>query len=128
MTKEERLQEIKLQDKIYKEFDKAMDAGWREFVNEVRAKNKKSNDRIFRLLNPDFVKDFKKLIKSIGHEYARVQIVRAPEGTCYMDKRYATIPEIWVVMKSYGSLYGGMSGSVCVKVTDNRWLKINYQD
>lgn len=133
-TKQERLQELKSEEQLYKVLDKYFDAGWREFVKGVRKENTEANEMIYKDLikirGQEFADDVRGLLKDIKEQFALLEIVKVPVGMEFNDSRYPTIPKIWVQQKS-GSLYSGDStkgatGSLCIQVNENYWIKIDY--
>jgi hypothetical protein len=98
--------------------------GWEEYVKEIQVANKKSNDRLFRVVEKikgrQFVRDFYKLMKFMKSPNARLRVVRCPTGQKMTDDRTNTISEIWVELK-YTT--GEMEGTVGIRVKENRWLQ-----
>jgi len=134
MTKADRLQELKEQDRLYKVLDKYFDAGWRHFIKDIRKHNISSNNRLYKIIAAikgwEFAGDVKGLMIDIKQQYALLTIVKEPMGIELKDSRYTTIPKIWVQQKS-GSIYSGdaaigCTGSLCIQIKDDRWIRINY--
>lgn len=110
-----------MKNNLCKILENEMYDAWYDFVDEIRANNKRSNERIFKLLDKDFVKDYKNLMSKIDQKHTLINIVKNPIGTEFEDKRFKTIPKIWVHVNTNSS-----GGSLCVKITDEKYLKINY--
>lgn len=130
MTKAERLEELKSEKQLHKALDKVMDAGWKAFVDDVRARNDLSNVRTFNILNQlkgkDFVKDLKGFMRSTKTEHTRILFAKKPAGILMKDRRYKTIPELMVDQQQI-IIYGDIPcGFIYIKITDNRWIKIHY--
>lgn len=130
MTKAERLEELKSEKQLHKAFDKVMDAGWKAFVDDVRARNALSNVRTFNILNQlkgkDFVKDLKGFMRSTKTEHTQILFTKKPAGILMKDRRYKNIPELMVDQQQI-SIYGDIPcGFIYIKITDNRWVKIHY--
>lgn len=122
MTKQERLQELKAQDHIYKVLDKYFDAGWREWVKGIRRQNDISNLRMFKILSilkgNDFVSD---LIKLMGkkNKSAYLQLTKKPKGILLKDNRFKTIPELMINKYPSGTY---REGEVFIQINKNRWV------
>lgn len=98
--------------------------GCEDFMKEIEVANKKSNDRLMRVIENikgrQFVRDFYKLMKLMKKPNRRIYVVRHPIGQKMTDDRTNTISEMWVELK-YTT--GEMEGTVCVEVKENRWLQ-----
>lgn len=122
MTKEERLQELKIEKKVYKEFDKYFDAGWKEFVKNIHARHDIANARTFRILSKlkgtDFVSDLKKLMGK-KNKSALLEFSKKPKGMRLKDSRFETIPELMMNIFPSGSY---RQGEVYVQFRHDRWV------
>ena len=114
-----------LMDTEYHALDRIFNAGWDEFVKNIREDNDRCNYRLLRLVEKIsgelFVTDLKILLKRVDHGMLRV--VRKPIGLELKENRFATIPKIWVDQKY---IDGQTKGSICVQVKDNRWIVAYY--
>jgi hypothetical protein len=114
-------------DSFYEHLDDitGLNAGWKAFVDEMISKNKVSNNRLFRLLKSikgsAFTRDLRSLMRVVG-KGQWMRISRVPAGICLKDKRWKTIPELWIDVKSDET--GGMSGFMYIQVKSERFIKI----
>lgn len=126
MTKQQRLSELKEQDKLYKCLDKIFDAGWRNWVKEIHRENDISNIRMFKILSSlkgaDFVID---LIKLMGkrNKSALLKLTKHPKGILLKDNRFATIPEMMLEKYPSGSY---REGKVHIQVREDRWISFVF--
>lgn len=122
-TKKERLLELKVQDKLYKELDKYFDAGWRQWVRGIEQKNNISNIRMFKILasikSVEFVKDLTMLMTSTKNKFALLTLTKKPKGMLLKDSRFKTIPEIMIDKYPSGSY---RQGKVFIQINTNRWV------
>jgi hypothetical protein len=122
VTKQERISELKEQDKFYKVLDKYFDAGWRNWVKGIQQKNDISNVRMFKILSAikgnDFVAD---LIKLMGkqNKSALLRLTKKPKGVLLKDNRFKNIPELMINKYTAGAY---RDGEVFVQVNDSRWV------
>lgn len=127
MTKDERLQQLKDEKKLYKVFDRLFDAGWRNYVNDIRRKNDISNIRLFKILSRitgnDFVADLIKFMKSTKHEHAYLELTKKPKGMLLKDSRYKSIPEFMIDKYSAGSY---REGKVYIQFAPDRWVSFVF--
>jgi len=132
MTKAERLEQLKQEEQLYKVLDKYFDAGWKEYVKGIRKQNVEANEELYKdilaIKGEEFVEDLKSLLKDIKLQHSLLTIATKPEGIELNDSRYTTIPKIWITQK-LGSIYSenGLTGSMCIQLKEDRWIKINYQ-
>lgn len=122
MTKTERLNQLKDQAKFHKVLDRHFDAGWRYFVNSIRAENDISNIRMFKILceikGSDFVKDLIKLM-STANKHAQLNLTKKPKGILLKDNRFKTIPEIMIEKYPSGSY---RQGQIYIQIRHDRWV------
>lgn len=109
----------------YTELDQIFNAGWNEFVQEMRDNNDRSNFRLLKLVEKIkgelFVSELKILLKRV--DYGMLHITRTPIGMCIGENRFATIQRVWVGQKS---IDGQAHGSICVEVKQDRWIVAEY--
>jgi|ERR1035437_1326871 hypothetical protein len=100
------------------------DEGWDELIVEIKVANKKSNDRLMRVIEKlkgrQFVKDVYRLMKLMGRSNGYISIVSYPKGQKMTDDRTNTISEMWVELKYTTE---EMKGTVGIQVKENRWLQ-----
>lgn len=126
MKKEERLQELKEEEKFHKVLDKYFDAGWREFVKGIQGRNDLSNLRLLRILakikDADFVSD---LLKLMGrkNKHARLELTKKPKGILLKDNRFPTIPELMILKYTTGAY---REGEVYIPVDKERWVRFIF--
>jgi len=124
--------EKQFRDALFKKWDKEFDKGWKSFVDDVRAKNKVSNDRLLKIVEAikgkDFVDELRGFLISIDEEFAYLQIARKPVGMRLKDDRFELIPELWIDQRS-SNMYkiGGIGGTICIQIKENRWLKFHFE-
>jgi len=123
MTKEERLQELRDQEELHKYFDKFFDAGWREFVKEIRRSNVKSNLRMFNILTKvqgvEFVTDLMQLMRDTGNWHSLLRLTKKPKGIYVKDGRYMTIPGIMMNPQPSTTF---KQAEVYIKINDRHWI------
>lgn len=126
MTKKERLQDLKEQDRFYKVIDRYFDEGWKNWVRGIQHQNDISNVRLFKILSRikgnDFVAD---LIRLMGkkNKSALLQLTNNPKGVLLKDNRFETIPEI-MIDKYPSSSY--REGKIFIQVNDSRWVSFVF--
>lgn len=126
MTKKERIADLKEEEKLYKVLDQYFDAGWREWVKEIRKGNDISNLRMFKILasikGTDFIND---LIALMGkkNKSAYLELTKHPKGMLLQDSRFKTIPEI-MIDKYPSTSY--RQGKVFIQVNHNRWVSFVF--
>lgn len=109
--------------------DAIFEKGFNDYVKSIKKENKRKNERLFKLLiqivNGGFVIDLKAFMKAIDRKDNLWRIVRKPSGTPFKDRRFSTIKTIWVDQIASAE-DGEITGSVCIQVKPNRWIKLNY--
>ena len=114
-------------DSFYDRLDEVLgiNDGWKEYIDDLREKNKVSNDRLYRLLmaikGSDFSRDVRSMMRIVGW-YHQIRISRIPSGTKLPDKRWKNIRWIWADVKPNQD--GALSGYLYVQVKQDRFLKI----
>lgn len=123
MTKSERLAELKAWDGLEKVLDKYFDAGWKNFIKDVRSKNDISNVRMFKILclikGSEFTADLADFMKKTGHKHALLELTTEPKGILMKDSRYPTIPELMIEKYPSGNY---KKGAVYIHIKQNRWV------
>lgn len=114
-------------DVFLAELDHLFDEAWAEFVKEIHKENRKSNRRLFKLLTAikgdAFVADLKKAANTIN-KGCRLRVAREPKGLVFGDRRWKTIPKIYVDQKTNSD---GVEGAVYIPVKPDRYIVIYYQ-
>ncbi len=110
-----------LEKYINREFDK----GWKDFVGEIREKNKISNQRlikvVYAVLGQSVADDLISLSLTIDPG-AYLFLVSKPKGIELKDDRWVSFPTIWADYQS--GQYAGQC--LYVKLRDNKFIKIYY--
>ncbi|WP_028664433.1 hypothetical protein [Runella zeae] len=101
---------------------------YKEYIlKPIIAKNQASNQRLYGLLDSikgeEFTKDVKGFCELIGSKYSAIRIARTPKGIQLSDKRFKTIPFLYVDVAPHSE--NGF-GHIYIKVKEKRFLKIPF--
>lgn len=127
MTKAERLQELKEEEHLQKQFHKVLNihfnAGWREFVKDIQGRIDVSNVRTFKILSKlkgnEFVSDLRELMKMMKRKSAYLSFTKEAKGVLMKDNRVSNIPELWVYRASSPNY---SDYQVFIQVNENRYV------
>lgn len=85
----------------------------------------KSNTRILKVFayikGEQFSNDLKQLSKIAGD--GLIKLAKSPKGMKIKDKRWSTIPEIWVNQKATSE---GIQGEIFVQISTNKWAYVSF--
>lgn len=127
MTKSERLQELKDQERLYKVLDRYFDAGWREFVREIWKKNDTSNFRMFKIISElrgnEFVEELIRLMKMMKSKHAVLKLTKKPKGILLNQAGFKHIPVMMVEKYPSGNY---SEGAAYIELKGRHWLSFVF--
>lgn len=112
-------------DEIDKFVEKQINQGWVDYHKYVVEKNRKSNDRIlkvlYRMRGPYFVADLMQLMKIADAESSMIMVTRRPEGQVIVERRLRVIRQTWV-----NTLAETPARKLSVQIDPDRYIFFHY--